>query len=416
MMVLRLSSFCVCLLALAVAVQGYIPSTHKSYRSVPPKQTVKLEPVLQKNPLSVEQRQEKVSITPEADLGQFAPVESSVTPLPVEHVAQKKQDAAVAVVVAAAEPPIKLPTKQDLKQPLFVASSAALAGFTDVLCLAQFSCFVNMMTGNILKMITAVVNSQRPEAMIQASFVLCYALGVSIFTQMKQRVAFQEEEPLAPLRFMAPLVAVLFVSADLLVLGCGGGRSIVSAKALQVPFLAMGFGVVNSAAGHATGGTVFFALTGHLTKMTNTLNDVLALRSSFRSIDVATKKSVSVVSSFMGGALVAAILRQRILPFMVARNLWVPPLCTSLGLMYAALFAWYAPLKATASWKRLPNTAKFGLQNTVRRMRPNPREAAAALIPEAEAPILVDINNMASSTNVLYQPPMTVAAAQGVSS
>ncbi|CAB9503191.1 expressed unknown protein [Seminavis robusta] len=218
--------------------------------------------------------------------------------------------------------------KEEGRQALFESASAFLAGFTDVLCLAQYGCFVNMMTGTLLKMTTAMANFQTVEALVHALFVGSYMAGVSLFDWVKTS---NDDDDKAALRWVAPIVLALFATADCV------ARQWAGPKLLQVPFLAMGFGVINTAASHATGNTIFFAMTGHLTKLTT------GLRNTKQQADNAVMaRSKSILRHFLMGGLVAAVLsRERLF---LSSAVMLPPLCTSLGLLYAALFAWYAPI------------------------------------------------------------------------
>ena len=288
--------------------------------------------------------------------------------------------------------------QQQGKQAAFVSTSAALAGFTDVLVLTKYGCFVNMMTGNLLKMTTAAVNGQAVEAVLNGCFVVCYMSGVLAFTQLKQHLLSAtrlqqqqqqqqrqdndgDEQGLAPLRLVAPIIALLFVSADLLLAAPFAANSVATPllrKALQVPFLAAGFGLINSAAGHATGGTIFFALTAHLTKLTNHLFEQATSPRRQTVMDAATHKSMTILFNFLGGAMVAGI--------MLKRNLTILPVCTTLGLAYAALYAWYAPPVMST---RVGQKA----QHVARRIR-------YSFIPKRRQPALVPV----VSVDAVYRP------------
>ena len=244
--------------------------------------------------------------------------------------------------------------QRERRQHYFISSSAALAGFTDVLCLSKYGCFVNMMTGNILKATTALVEShnlsfrqiaRNGDIWIPASFVVSYMLGVIIFGQLQDFASRKildrdgdddEEQKLAPLRVVAPLVAVLFLGADRLALGH------TAQKAIQVPLLAMGFGIINCAAAQATASTIFFAMTGHLTKITNSMRQHTFSNQKVWDPDAATVTSIRVLKGFTCGAILAAII--------IRCSNHLLPVCTVLGLLYASLFAWYtrtAPVAAT---------------------------------------------------------------------
>jgi uncharacterized membrane protein YoaK (UPF0700 family) len=366
-------------------VQSYVPSTHKSQRihSTTASKTpttrlspasigqgvgptpIRLEPVLEKNPLlqlQQELRQQKE--------------EATTVPSPVEASVDDKDAMAQAATAAAAT------VREEQKQTLFVKSSAALSGFTDALCLAQYGCFVNMMTGNCLKLMNSVVNAQIHEGLISTLFLVSYMGGSMGFVHLKHVFAdASREDKDAPVRLVAPIVALLFVGADILARRTAV-TSAVAIKAVQVPFLAAGFGLVNGAAGHVSGGTIFFALTGHLTKITNYCHECMN-RKHWQLLDSATVKSMNVLTHFMGGALVGGMLLKH------SSRATSLPVCTILGLLYGTLYAWYAPVTPLArQW-----AAQMG-RTTVHVARRVKYAFAASRRQPALVPILVDSTTM----------------------
>jgi uncharacterized membrane protein YoaK (UPF0700 family) len=101
--------------------------------------------------------------------------------------------------------------------------------------------------------------------------------------------------------------------------------------------LAAGFGLVNTASSLATGGTVLFAMTGHLSKVATALQKGQLPR----TWDDATRKAIHVLFSFMGGVFLSTLYNQYYHPIEPLLKLSLPPFCTSVGLLYAALFLWY---------------------------------------------------------------------------
>lgn len=288
----------------AVTIDGYVPSKHPAAKRVNIEEIsrtvqgssnarIRLEPVFKRNPLEKHKQ-----------LQQQVPKKSSPAPQSTDADQLRRQG-------------------DDRRQAFFVSAIAALTGFSDILCLANYRCFVNMITGNLLKLTSAVANFQVREALFNGIVVFSYLSGVAIFSQIKNRFEGEEEA----LRFVAPIVASFFIGADILAwyLGC--------AKAVQVCLLASGFAVINTAAASASQQTIYFAMTGHLTKITNSL----ATGSAF---DATTKKSANIVLFFGCGALLAGLLLAR---GSMGRGVtgMVP---TLLGVLYGALFSWYAPI------------------------------------------------------------------------
>lgn len=338
---------------------------------------VRLNPVLEQNPFeSLQARQrEKQHDTVTEPLGRDLPMSSdaSTTTMSMAQQQQRQQD------------------QEDRRQAFFVASSAALAGFTDVLVLARHGCFVNMMTGTLLKMTTALANLSILEALVQASVVVSYMAGLRLFAQWKNDPT-NKDVKLAPLRLVAPLVLGLFGMADVLT----RGGSVGHARLVQVPLLAMGLAVVNAAAAHATGNTIFFAMTGHLTKLTNHGWPRNNNKNPSEADPKVLPTSQSILANFLGGALLAAVglkLQQEHRMALV-----LPPLCTSLGLLYGALFAWYAPppIMATLLFhkKKLQLVGRLKMATLRQRIR-------YALVASARRPTVANMLSPHNGTSTL---------------
>lgn len=354
----RRTATVLCLSLASAGVYGYIPSKHPTTKKVDIDKLVseitvesadvpkteaaapaplRLEPIFDSNPL------EKVAFD----------VATKQAPVPAVVSESRKEETAL--------------SRRERKQSLFVMGSSALASFTDVFTLAKFGCFANMCTGNLLKATSGLTGGRMGEAALNGLFVVSYLMGVALFNGIKRRYADDDDA----LSLIAPIVISLFVGADIAARSWGG-----SIKALQVPCLTCGFGLVNSAAGHATGGTIFFAMTGHLSKITNWISDSIASRTL--KLDAATGKSLRVVSSFVGGALAAALVQKHLSRFSI-------PVCTTLGLLYATLFGWYAPL--TPALKRRLESTRIG-QRITRFGRLLKPAFSRGLQPE---PIVVDV-------------------------
>jgi Protein of unknown function (DUF1275) len=352
---------------------------------------VRLNPVLEKNPFEslqaarhLKKQQQQHVTEPFATQPGEAWQQSNRMGLPPSPLSSSC-DASTTISSMAAQR--RQQDQEDRRQAFFVSSSAALAGFTDVLVLARHGCFVNMMTGTLLKMITAIANLSIMGALVQASVVLCYMAGLRLFAKIKEKQTKDDPEnaKMAPLRLVAPLVLGLFGLADLLTRGAVGNAS----KLIQVPLLAMGFAVINSAAAHATGNTIFFAMTGHLTKLTHSL----PLRQQAEDNKVI-QTSKSIMAYFLGGALLAAVgLR---LQHRMAIAGMMPPLCTSLGLLYAGLFAWYAPPKNIMTtllpMKKLQLLGRLKMVTLSQRIR-------YTIETSTRRPTLVTVANMLSPNN-----------------
>ena len=134
---------------------------------------------------------------------------------------------------------------------------------------------------------------------------------------------------------VAPIVALIFAAADNMSRLSSNHGLIL--KLLQAPLLAVGFGLVNTASSLATGGTVLFAMTGHLSKVATALQKGQVPR----TWDDTTRKAIRVLFSFMSGAFLSTLYNQHYQQIEPLVKLPLPPFCTSVGLLYAALFLWY---------------------------------------------------------------------------
>ena len=74
--------------------------------------------------------------------------------------------------------------------------------------------------------------------------------------------------------------------------------------------LSLGFGILNAATTDILGGTITFAMTGHVGKVTQGMSDWLMNREKHhqKNLHSTTKLSASILTSFMMGAVAASWL------------------------------------------------------------------------------------------------------------
>jgi uncharacterized membrane protein YoaK (UPF0700 family) len=66
---------------------------------------------------------------------------------------------------------------------------ALVAGWLDVICIKQYRCFANMMSGNTVKMAEALASSGGADAILLAAVVLAYCAGHALFTYSDRKMA-----------------------------------------------------------------------------------------------------------------------------------------------------------------------------------------------------------------------------------
>lgn len=226
----------------------------------------------------------------------------------------------------------KLARKQT--RSILMLSLASLSGMTCGICYRRFQCFPNMMTGNTVRWMNALADGKFKDLALHGTTVLSYVMGGGIFQMIpKTHHRRQDTDAILPythLVWVSGIVMAVFGISDFL-----GTRF----DSWRMPFLAMGFGLINAAANDALGGSVTNAVTGHWTKVGLGVVERLILTDQKRT--KGWTKSVKIVIAFMTSMLSTTIVYKWLetQPFIFTR---LPPLGTSLGSVYALLFCWYS--------------------------------------------------------------------------
>ena len=175
------------------------------------------------------------------------------------------------------------------------------------------------MTGNTLWMAHALVQHRFVNVAYYASVIGSYVAGLVLYrkisTPSNEQVS-DSEFGRPPIRssskypLYALIVTSLFLLSDLLY---------AQTKSTWIPtsLLAAAFGLVNSVATQATGGTLTFVVTGAMTKLTNQLTDMLSSpnKQRFLLVDLEPNErtqlnqNAMVLLGFFGGAAWATVFQ-----------------------------------------------------------------------------------------------------------
>lgn len=267
--------------------------------------------------------------------------------------------------------PDVLPTKAE--KTLLVYSLMAITGSVEAICFQTFECFPNMMTGNTVRMLTALVDMQWRYLAWYGSMVIAYVFGSSFYRIVDMRTKEQEAKihitdkaveqsgvdnassvrgagrNFSTLDKVAAISILIFSLSDLLskfFTSAANGhfslRQIFKVRPdrhWRLPLMALGFGFVN-AAGTEACGAVTNAVTGHWAKIGLGMAESM-LSSSPKSREAA-RTSIIGISSFSVSLFVTTFTIRWLnahAPGIISR---LPPMGFSFGLLYAGIFAWYS--------------------------------------------------------------------------
>jgi uncharacterized membrane protein YoaK (UPF0700 family) len=179
---------------------------------------------------------------------------------------------------------------QDRLDTRFLIAMMAMAGYVEGFCLVTYKTFPNMMTGNTVKLVEAILYGRWNKMVYYSTIILLYMMGGSIFVQWKDyaqkktitttttntltsssspppttsTVTSTTTQPMEMVEYrsiltrgVALLTMGILMASDLI----GGGT-----KAIRLPLLGMAFGLLHAYTIDLIG-VVPFAMTGHLTKI-----------------------------------------------------------------------------------------------------------------------------------------------------
>lgn len=206
----------------------------------------------------------------------------------------------------------------------FISLLAVIAGMADVVCYKLIGFYANMMTGNTIRVGTAIVDFRWAEALFFGSVIVSYSLGAALLRgidiQNKKHDARRHT-----LVAVAPVALAIFCLADLI--------SLIFPKTF--PFiLALGFGLINAASLDTTK-VVTNAASGHWQSVGLGLADAILLKQKSQAV----KTNFRVLFSFL-----VSIIFSSAAHYWLTLNPWVrlPPVGVSFGVLYATLLTWYA--------------------------------------------------------------------------
>ncbi|GKY92039.1 hypothetical protein MPSEU_000175500 [Mayamaea pseudoterrestris] len=245
--------------------------------------------------------------------------------------------------------------RQQRRDTTFIVMLAALCGSMDGLFMHHYQVYANMMTGNVMKFAAALANAQWNDACKFSSMIAFYTVGCSIWRvirdgkettvnkDLQSAVAAATRAPSSDdktqkLRRIVPTTFTLFALAD--VLSHADSR-------LFLPIMATAFGLVNTATVECIG-VVTNAATGHVSKIGVGLGGYLIVGAHGN----VPSQNVGYLATFATSMLLTTKLYQwtihsnNVLPWMRLQKM-LPPLGSTLGLLYAGALLWYTkPAKA----------------------------------------------------------------------
>ena len=234
-----------------------------------------------------------------------------------------------------------MPTSRKVsKKLLFISCLSFMTGFVDILCYDRYHCYVNMMTGNSIRLVTALAESQWAAAFFFVSLLTSYSVGIMSFRVIDLTWRRHREQQL-PWKTMQPEIRTCVLAAPLMLLLCCLADVVSHHFAnhrIHAPLMSMAFGILNAATAEATGGTILYAMTGHVTKIAKSIADSFA--DSKRS-HRPPKTSLTVLGSFLAGVFLSVKAKPYMLPLIEQGGV---PFCSIVGLIYTILLLSYGRL------------------------------------------------------------------------
>ena len=193
---------------------------------------------------------------------------------------------------------------------LFMSANAFLMGVADVVCFKRYGFFATMMTGNVIRSSTALVEGNWRRAAKHGSMVVGYSLGAALFRVIdilvKRRRRGEDKELISgkhgsSASVAAPVGAGLLILAEYL--NCVSSTNGLYLN-LHLPILSLSFGLMNSASMDVFG-SITNAMTGHVGNIGKGIADriIWKLEGSQRKKKSSgkTRISTSILAGFMAG-------------------------------------------------------------------------------------------------------------------
>ena len=208
---------------------------------------------------------------------------------------------------------------------------AAMTGVADVVVVTKYKNFPTMMTGNTIWLASHVLNQSFGLAAYITAVLLSYMSGLAIFRKMYGSLKEQS------LELFAPMVTAAFLAADYL------SAANPAVKWPSMCLLAGSYGIINSV-GTDMAGTLCFVLTGHMTKMTNSIVDRFSEEK--KKIDSSAFIRSSSVCAGIFLRAVAAWASLKAFPHLLQRGM-----LSFMGTVYGGLFLWQDAKNMGGWWK-----------------------------------------------------------------
>jgi uncharacterized membrane protein YoaK (UPF0700 family) len=260
---------------------------------------------------------------------------------------------------------------QDRLDTRFLIAMMGMAGYVEGFCLLSFGTFPNMMTGNTVKLVEAMLYGRWNKILYFSSMILLYMVGGSIFVQWKDYAntkttlsssSFDNTPPISPAQQLVEYRSTLTRGVALLSMGTLIASDLLfgGIQATRLPLLGMAFGILHAYAIDLIG-VIPFAMTGHLTKIGIGLTKDYILGEKKSIIKEPTayqttpqtppstprynprgyQTSIRGLSVFMGMALLANIVLSLAAKSIRLSTLLQSRLGTTLALSYGLLLRWY---------------------------------------------------------------------------
>ena len=219
-----------------------------------------------------------------------------------------------------------VPQELSVQKPLispntFLSVMAFLSAAGDVISSKRHGMYASMMTGNWLRMASSVAEMRWMDTFRSFSVICSYMIGIGLFRTILQRQKTKKETTsttrtttvVAPISMMIMLCGEFFGNKPL----------------LAMPLLAMAGGLVNAATSHAAGGTIVFAMTGHMAKICAAIGDFFENGGSWNK---GIGDSVLALGWFFVGTVTTTVVWNQGL-------VSIKPWFAILGLAYAAILS-----------------------------------------------------------------------------
>jgi len=255
--------------------------------------------------------------------------QSHVAPLPLSsrHALRRihTQSTAIAgdfkdiLLTSESQPLVKKPSDSAL-----IVGLAFLSGWIDVTCIQLFGCYITMMTGPTINVISTGIGGSFTNMYYNAAVLASYCVG-----SMFYRVLENKRGGVKMARAIAPWLVVSFVGADFLAL-------VDPTSKLSGLALALGYGLINCLSLGVTA-VITCMLTAHIQRVAHAGVDAMMGKPMISGQKILLWRSTMVLVPFMLGAYLSIIGRASVLltPFHLIRGFSI------VGCAYAALLYYH---------------------------------------------------------------------------